>query len=146
MLNRTPALNHQYKLKGGISKLAPMMGSQREKQMRIRIGEKSCMSCVMIRLLKFIFTGSDYINASYIRDYRGEQSFIASQAPQVCTIDDMWRMIWQEQVNVIVMLTKLKVIQKIFYLKLIINGNNIALVTNFNFMGLTLSSTISWNH
>ena len=56
-----------------------------------------------------IFTGSDYINASYIRDYRGEQSFIASQAPRVCTIDDMWRMIWQEQVNVIVMLTKLKV-------------------------------------
>ena len=41
-------------------------------------------------LLYCIFTGSDYINASYIRDYRGEQSFIASQAPRVCTIDDMW--------------------------------------------------------
>ena len=60
-------------------------------------------------LMICLFTGSDYINASYIRDYRGEQSFIASQAPRVCTIDDMWRMIWQEQVNVIVMLTKLKV-------------------------------------
>ena len=64
----------------------------------------------------FYLTGSDYINASYIRDYRGEQSFIASQAPRACTIDDMWRMIWQENINVIVMLTKLKVCSKIFCL------------------------------
>ena len=62
-----------------------------------------------------LFTESDYINASYIRDYRGEQSFIASQAPRVCTIDDMWRMIWQEHVNVIVMLTNLMVNLKIGY-------------------------------
>ena len=60
--------------------------------------------------------GSDYINASYIRDYRGEKSFIASQAPRACTIDDMWRMIWQEDINVIVMLTKLKVCNIIFNL------------------------------
>ena len=70
----------------------------------------------------FIFTGSDYINASYIRDYRGEQSFIASQAPRVCTIDDMWRMIWQEQVNVIIMLTKLKVTNLINIITLSVRG------------------------
>ena len=29
--------------------------------------------------------------------------------------------------------------------KLNINGNNIEQVTNFNFLGLTLSSTLSWN-
>ena len=32
------------------------------------------------------------------------------------------------------------------YPKLNINGNNIERVTNFNFLGLTLSSTLSWNH
>ena len=31
------------------------------------------------------------------------------------------------------------------YPKLNINGNNIERVTNFNFLGLTLSSTLSWN-
>ena len=31
------------------------------------------------------------------------------------------------------------------YLKLNINGNNIERVTNFNFLGLTLSLTLSWN-
>ena len=31
------------------------------------------------------------------------------------------------------------------YPKLNINGNNIERVTNFNFFGLTLSSTLSWN-
>ena len=31
------------------------------------------------------------------------------------------------------------------YPKLNVNGNNIERVTNFNFLGLTLSSTLSWN-
>ena len=52
--------------------------------------------------------GSDYINASYINDYNGQQSFIASQAPRKCTINDMWRMIWQEHINIIMMLTNLR--------------------------------------
>ena len=32
------------------------------------------------------------------------------------------------------------------YPKLKINGNNIERATNFNFLGFTLSSTLSWNH
>ena len=49
-----------------------------------------------------------YINASYIHGYNIDQEFIASQAPRVCTLNDMWRMIWQKNINMIVMLTGLK--------------------------------------
>ena len=58
-----------------------------------------------------VISGSDYINASYIRDFNGKNAFIASQAPRLLTINDMWRMIWQENVDVIVMLTRLKVVK-----------------------------------
>ena len=34
----------------------------------------------------------------------------------------------------------------VIYPKLNINGNNIEQVTNFNFLGLTINSTLSWNH
>ena len=34
----------------------------------------------------------------------------------------------------------------VIYPKLNINGNNIERVTNFNFLGLTINSTLSWNH
>ena len=34
----------------------------------------------------------------------------------------------------------------VIYPKLKTNGNNIERVTNFNFLGLTLSSTLSWKH
>uniref|UniRef100_A0A672FB90 protein-tyrosine-phosphatase n=1 Tax=Salarias fasciatus TaxID=181472 RepID=A0A672FB90_SALFA len=54
------------------------------------------------------FTTS-YINANYIRGYRGEdRAFIATQGPMVNTVNDFWWMAWQEEAPVIVMITKLK--------------------------------------
>ncbi|XP_071852386.1 receptor-type tyrosine-protein phosphatase epsilon-like isoform X3 [Apostichopus japonicus] len=50
---------------------------------------------------------SDYYNASYILDQRGETSLIASQAPNKASLNDFWRLIWQEKVSTIVMLTNL---------------------------------------
>nr|XP_054764976.1 receptor-type tyrosine-protein phosphatase kappa-like [Lytechinus pictus] len=50
---------------------------------------------------------SDYYNANYINDFRGERTFIASQAPNTASLTAFWRMIWQENVTTIVMLTKL---------------------------------------
>ncbi|XP_041476054.1 uncharacterized protein LOC121424434 [Lytechinus variegatus] len=50
---------------------------------------------------------SDYYNANYINDFRGERTFIASQAPNTASLTAFWRMIWQENVATIVMLTKL---------------------------------------
>ncbi|KAM8907895.1 tyrosine-protein phosphatase non-receptor type 5 isoform 2-T3 [Spinachia spinachia] len=52
---------------------------------------------------------SSYINANYIRGYLGdEKAFIATQGPMVNTVNDFWQMAWQEEVPVVVMITKLK--------------------------------------
>jgi len=49
--------------------------------------------------------GSDFINANVMR--LGSKSYISCQAPMPHTIADFWRMIWEQQSTVIVMLTKL---------------------------------------
>ncbi|XP_072305537.1 tyrosine-protein phosphatase non-receptor type 7-like [Eucyclogobius newberryi] len=50
-----------------------------------------------------------YINANYIRGYKGVPSaYIATQGPMVHTVGDFWDMVWQERAPAIVMLTRLK--------------------------------------
>ncbi|XP_074657848.1 receptor-type tyrosine-protein phosphatase kappa-like [Tubulanus polymorphus] len=50
---------------------------------------------------------SDYINANYIRGLAGHVICIACQAPLPSTINDHWRMIWQEKCPAIIVLTDL---------------------------------------
>ncbi|XP_053390360.1 receptor-type tyrosine-protein phosphatase O-like [Mercenaria mercenaria] len=51
--------------------------------------------------------GSDYINANYIPGYTSRREYIATQGAMQATFDDFWRMIWEQNVDTIVMLTKL---------------------------------------
>lgn len=52
--------------------------------------------------------GSDYINASLIDGYRQRGAYIATQGPLQDTTDDFWRMLWEHNSTIVVMLTKLK--------------------------------------
>ncbi|KPP65477.1 tyrosine-protein phosphatase non-receptor type 5-like [Scleropages formosus] len=52
---------------------------------------------------------STYINANYIRGYGGEEKvYIATQGPTVNTVNDFWRMVWQERSPIIVMITNVE--------------------------------------
>ncbi|XP_046747961.1 phosphatidylinositol phosphatase PTPRQ [Diprion similis] len=50
---------------------------------------------------------TDYINASFVHGYSGAVEYIASQGPKEETTYDFWRMIFQYNVKVIVMVTQL---------------------------------------
>ncbi|XP_053394772.1 tyrosine-protein phosphatase Lar-like isoform X3 [Mercenaria mercenaria] len=52
--------------------------------------------------------GSDYINASFINGYRYRRAYVATQGPLADTTEDFWRMLWEHNSTIIVMLTKLR--------------------------------------
>ncbi|NXG36297.1 PTPRV phosphatase, partial [Dromaius novaehollandiae] len=48
---------------------------------------------------------SDYINANFMPGYTSQQEFIATQGPLKKTIEDFWRLVWEQNVYNIIMLT-----------------------------------------
>lgn len=51
---------------------------------------------------------TEYINASYVRGPKNATKYyVACQAPMESTVTDFWRMIWEQQCKVIIMLTDL---------------------------------------
>jgi len=60
-----------------------------------------------VKLDALVDGDSDYINANFVGCEKFRRNYILTQAPLPNTVNDLWRMVWQEKVPVIVCLTKL---------------------------------------
>lgn len=52
--------------------------------------------------------GSDYVNANFVIGYKERKKFICAQGPMESTMHDFWRMVWEQHLEIMVMLTNLE--------------------------------------
>ena len=77
-----------------------MIASVSDEHTRVRLtpakcGKKGCTS------------SSDYINANYVDGTDRAKAYIATQGPLPSSFGKFWRMVWEQQSQVIVMMTNL---------------------------------------
>ncbi|XP_006629010.1 tyrosine-protein phosphatase non-receptor type 9 [Lepisosteus oculatus] len=71
-----------------------------------RYGDVLCLDQTRVRLKTGRNEKSDYINASFMDGYKQKNAYIGTQGPMQNTYRDFWRMIWEQNVLVIVMTTR----------------------------------------
>ncbi|XP_041693594.1 tyrosine-protein phosphatase non-receptor type 9 [Coregonus clupeaformis] len=75
-------------------------------QERNRYGDVLCLDQTRVRLVARRNERSDYINASFMDGYKQKNAYIGTQGPLEKTYGDFWRMVWEQNVLVIVMTTR----------------------------------------
>ncbi|KAK7891790.1 hypothetical protein WMY93_023753 [Mugilogobius chulae] len=75
-------------------------------QDRNRYGDVLCLDQTRVKLKLKRNERSDYINASYMDGYKQKNAYIGTQGPLERTYGDFWRMVWEQNVLVIVMTTR----------------------------------------
>ncbi|CAG0912629.1 unnamed protein product [Notodromas monacha] len=56
---------------------------------------------------------SDYINANFVVGFKERKKFICAQGPLLGTVNDFWRMIWEYEVQLMIMLTNFEENRKV---------------------------------
>ncbi|XP_063989399.1 tyrosine-protein phosphatase 69D [Diachasmimorpha longicaudata] len=81
----------------------------RENLYKNRYPDIKCYDQTRVRLSQIDgIAGSDYINANFVLGYKERKKFICAQGPMENTVCDYWRMIWEQHLELVLMLTNLE--------------------------------------
>ncbi|XP_012253102.2 tyrosine-protein phosphatase 69D isoform X2 [Athalia rosae] len=81
----------------------------RENLYKNRYPDIKCYDQTRVRLVQIDgICGSDYINANFVLGYKERKKFICAQGPMENTVCDYWRMIWEQHLELVLMLTNLE--------------------------------------
>ncbi|XP_018410149.1 PREDICTED: tyrosine-protein phosphatase non-receptor type 9 isoform X1 [Nanorana parkeri] len=76
---------------------------------RNRYGDVPCLDQTRVKLKRANWHDrSDYINASFMDGYLQKNTYIGTQGPMENTFQDFWQMVWEQNVLVIVMTTRVE--------------------------------------
>ncbi|KAF9088030.1 hypothetical protein BGX29_000494 [Mortierella sp. GBA35] len=82
------------------------IGSGIEKGLKNRYNNVWPFDHTRVKIKELEQGGDDYINASLLSPPFGQRSYIATQAPLPSTFQDFWKIIWEQNSRVVVMLTR----------------------------------------
>ncbi|XP_014783728.1 receptor-type tyrosine-protein phosphatase T isoform X3 [Octopus bimaculoides] len=103
--NDMEGLKNEYKLTPAGLTAKCDVAKKTENKMKNRYGNIVAYDHTRVKLNIEDDPHDDYINANYIDGYEKEKAYIAAQGPNRSTLNDIWRMVWQENSKTIIMLT-----------------------------------------